>query len=94
MDILEEVTLGMRAVYAPEVVDEDVEDAEGDHEEGGGPFGLEADSDHNAGGKTNKGDEETGDAPLSSDHEPEEEEDEQDASSEQETKGRGKNISQ
>ena len=66
---LEEVTLRVCGVDAPEVVDEDVEDTEHDDEECASPLGLEADSNHCAGTKTDEGDKCTRKAPLSAERE-------------------------
>ena len=74
----------MCRVHSPEVVDDDIEDAENQHEKGCRPLGLEADGNHDAGGKTNNGDEKPCNAPLSTEDETDEQEDEEDTSREQE----------
>lgn len=74
----------MRRVDAPEVVDEDVEDAEHQDQEPCRPLRLETDGDHDARHQADDGDEHAGDAPLSTEDESDEEEDEQDAAREQE----------
>lgn len=47
-------------MHRPEVVCDDVEAAEDDHEEGGGPFGFETNGDHDAGDKADDGDKDAG----------------------------------
>lgn len=66
----------MRRVNRPPVVGKHIEDTEDDHEECGGPLGLEANSYHHAGSKANNGHENTHDAPFTLDHEAQEEENE------------------
>ena len=72
-------------MYRPEVVRDDVEDAEDKDKEDGGPFGLEADSHHDAGCETNNRDEDASDAPFSLDDKSKEEEDKENTASEEET---------
>ena len=64
-------------MHSPEVVDDDIEDAENQHEEGCRPLGLEADSNHYARDQTNDRNENTSDAPFPLDHETQEEENKQ-----------------
>ena len=73
---LEEVTLRVRRVDTPPVVDEHVEDGEHNDKECRRPLGLEADSNHYARDQTNDRNEDTSDAPLALDHETQEEENE------------------
>lgn len=63
-------------MYTPPVVGKDVEDTQHDDQEGSGPLGLEADSDHDACGKTEKRDEYTTYAPFALKDESNEQEDE------------------
>lgn len=81
---LEEIPLRVGRVHTPPSVDEDIEDRQDDHEEGCRPLGLEADGDHTACTKANKGYESTTDAPLAPDDESKEEENEQYTGGEQE----------
>lgn len=82
--ILEEVALRVRGVHRPEVVRDDVEDAEDKDEEGGGPLGLEADGNHDARDEADDRDEHAPDAPFSLDDEAQEEEDQENAACEEE----------
>ena len=66
----------MRAMDAPEVVDEDVEDAEDDNKERASPLCLESNSNHRARSQTNKRDKYTGNTPLPTEREANEQEDE------------------
>ena len=84
-DILEEVALRVRAVNAPPVIDEDVENAEDDDQERGGPLRLETDGDHRACCETDQGHEDTTDAPFTAEGEADEEEDKQDTARQEET---------
>ena len=68
--------------YSPEVVDERVEDAEDDDEQGGAELGLEADNDHDAGDEADEADNDAPDGPLAAEDEADKEEDEQDAAGE------------
>lgn len=70
--IFQEVSLGMRRVNAPPVVNEDVEDAQDDHQERGRPFGLEPDGYHDASRKAHNGDKYTCNTPLALENEPDE----------------------
>ena len=81
---LEEVTLRVGGVDAPEVVDEDVEDTENDDEECASPLGLEADCNHDTCTQAHDRDEDTHDGPLTLDDESEEEEDEENTAGEKE----------
>ena len=72
-------------MHAPPVVGEHVEDAEHQDEECGRPFSLEADSDHDACGETDDGDEDTTQVPFTLDNEAEEEEDEEHTAGKKET---------
>lgn len=75
----------MCAIYTPPIVGEDIEDTQHHDQKGSGPLGFEADSDHDACGKTEKRDEYTTYAPFALKNEPKEQEYEQDAPSEEET---------
>ncbi len=68
----------------PPVIDEDVENAERDDQEGCGPLGLEADCNHGARREADDRHEDTGDAPLSTEDEADEQEDEEYTSRKQE----------
>lgn len=68
--------------YSPEVVDQDVEDAENNHEQRRAPLGLEAHHDHNACEKANDRDDHSADGPSSTENKAHEEEYEQDTTSE------------
>jgi len=83
-NVLEEIPLRMRRVYAPPVVREYVEYAQNDHEEDSRPFGFEADGYHTAGSETEERDEHSCNAPSALDDESEEQEDEEDATGKQE----------
>lgn len=77
----------MRAIYTPPIVGEDVENTQQDDQEGSGPLGLEADSDHDACSKTEKRDKYTTYAPFSLKDEPNKQEYEQDAPGKEEARG-------
>jgi hypothetical protein len=64
-------------MYGPPVVGEHVEDTQYNDKEGRGPFGLEANSNHDARGQSNNRDKDTHDTPFTLDHETQEQEDEQ-----------------
>ena len=80
-NLLEEIPLWVCTVHAPPVVDEHVEDTQGQDEENGRPFGLEANGDHTACCETDDGNEGTRPAPFSPDHETDEKEDQENPSS-------------
>ena len=84
INALQEVALGVTRVDAPPVVGKDVEDAERDNEEDSGPFGFEADGDHDTGGKPENRSKNACDSPFTLNNEPKEQEDEQNATSEEE----------
>ena len=63
--LLEEIALRMCAMYTPPVVGKDVEDTQKDDQEGSRPLGFEADGNHDARGKTEKGDYYATHAPFS-----------------------------
>lgn len=67
----------MSRVNGPEVVDEQVEDAEDHDQETGAPTCLEADNDHDAGTQSKHRDDDTCQGPLALDDETDEKEDEQ-----------------
>jgi len=71
-------------VDGPPVVGEHVEDTQDDDEEYRRPFGLKADSYHDAGRETKNGDEYTSNAPSSLKNKTEEQEDEKDATGKEE----------
>lgn len=81
---LEKVTLRMCTMYAPPVVGKDVEDTQDDDQERSRPLGFEANSDHDASGKTEKRDKDTTYAPLALEDEANEQEYEQDTAGEEE----------
>jgi len=64
------------ATYSPEVVDEDVEDAQNDNEQGGAGLGLKTDNNHDAGDEADERDDDAPDGPLAAEDEADEEEDE------------------
>lgn len=72
-------------MYAPPVVSEHIEYAQDQDEEGGGPFGFEANSDHNTGSQTKDRNKDATDAPLSLKDESEEKEDQKNTTSQEET---------
>lgn len=74
---LKEITLWMRGVNAPPVIDEDVEDWKDNNEERSRPLGLEPNSNHSARRKADQGHNETGDRPSSLNHKTKEEENEE-----------------
>lgn len=84
IDSLEEIPLRVGRVHTPPSVDEYVEDRQDEHEERRRPFGLEANGDHTACPKANKGHEGATDTPLAPDDESKEEENQQYTGSEQE----------
>jgi hypothetical protein len=65
-------------VDAPPIVDENIEYTQDENEERRGPLGLEANSNHRAGGETNQRDKRTSNAPLATECETNEKEDKQD----------------
>lgn len=67
--------------YSPEVVDEQVEDAEDDDQKSGAELGLEADNDHDAGSSTKEADNDTPDGPFAAEDETDKEEDQENATS-------------
>lgn len=73
---------GAEETYSPEVVDEDVEDAEDDNEERGAGLGLETNDNHDTGDEADQGDEDTAKRPLAAEDEANEEEDEQNTAGE------------
>jgi len=75
----------VRAVYAPPIVDEDIEYAQNNYQESGRPFCLEANSYHGARSKTNYRCDKTSDTPFSLNHVSKEEEYQQYTPSEEET---------
>lgn len=81
-DALQEIALRVRRVDRPEVVREDVEDAEDEHEERRGPLGFEAYRNHDARSKTNDGDEDSRDGPFALQDEADEKEYEKNAARE------------
>ena len=85
--ILEEITLWVRRVHRPEVVGDDVEDTQNENQEYTGPFSFEADCNHDTGGKSDDGYEDTPNAPLTLDDESKEKEDEKNSPSEKEAVG-------
>lgn len=70
--------------YSPEVVDQNVEDAEDQDQEGSAKLGLEADDDHDAGDQAEQGDKGTANGPLAAEDKADEEEDQQDPASQHE----------
>ena len=72
-------------LYAPPVVRENVEDAQNNDKERGGPFGLEANRNHGASDKTNQGNQQTDEIPLTLKDEAKEEEDQENTASKQNT---------
>jgi hypothetical protein len=80
--VFEEVSLGVRRVNAPPVVDEHVENAQQGDEETRAPLCLESNGDHDAGTETNDRDEHSGKGPFALEDEADEEEDEEDSTGE------------
>ena len=70
------------SAHGPEVVDEQIEDAQDDDEQDGAELGLEADNHHDAGAGAKDADNDAPDGPLAAEDEADEEEDEQDAACE------------
>lgn len=66
----------------PKVVDEQVEDAQDQHQKAGAPSGLESDDDHDASSETENRDNDTCQCPFALDDEADEKEDEQNAAGE------------
>lgn len=67
--------------HSPEVVDQDVEDAENDNEKRGAPLGLETDDNHDASHKANGRNNDSSNGPGSTENKAHKEEDEQDTTS-------------
>ena len=72
-------------MYTPPVIDKDVEYAQDDNEENRRPLGLEANSDHNAGGKSKQGEENAPNAPSSLQDDPQEKENQEYTASEEDS---------
>ena len=72
-------------MYAPPVVDEDVEDGQCNDQERRGPLSLETDCNHDACRETNEGHQEPNDTPFTPNHETNEKEDKEDTTGQQET---------
>lgn len=66
-------------MQSPEVVDQDVEDAQDEDEQDGAQLGLEANDDHDAGNEAENADGDAPEAPLARRDETDKEEDQQDA---------------
>ena len=77
--VLREVLVRVVRVQGPEVVDQDVEDAEDDHQQNRAELGLEPHNHHNAGHEANQADKDPAKAPVAAEDEADKEEDEQDA---------------
>jgi len=75
--VFEEIAGGVARADGPPVVGEDVEYAQHDDEEGGGPLGFEADRHHDTCGEPEDGDEDAHDAPGALEDKPDEQEYEQ-----------------
>lgn len=75
----------MTSVYTPPVVDEHVEDTEGDYKEGRRPLRFETNSHHDASCKPNQRNKEAGEGPLTLNHESKEEENKEDTARQKET---------
>ena len=86
--VFQEVALGVRRVDGPEVVCDNIEYAEDEHEERSGPLGFEANRDHDAGSKTDNGDKDAPNAPGALDNETKEKEDQENTSSKEEARMR------
>lgn len=71
---LEEIALWMGRMYAPPIIDEDIEGRKDDDKERGGPLGLEADSDHAASAEADQRHYDTNEIPFSLEHDTKEEE--------------------
>jgi hypothetical protein len=71
----------MSRVNAPPVVHKHVEEGEENNEEGGGPFGLETDCNHDASGKSDNGEHKASECPFSLKGDSNEEEDQKDTTS-------------
>lgn len=74
----------MCTVHAPPVIDKNIEDTQGNDQEGSGPFGLEPDGHHSARGKTDQGHDDASDAPFALNHIPKKQEYKQDTSGKEE----------
>lgn len=85
LGLLQEIALMMMGFYAPPIVRENVEDAQNDDKERGGPLGLETNGNHGASNKTNYGNQETHEIPLTLKDEAKEEEDQENTTSKQNT---------
>lgn len=68
--------------YSPEVVHQDVEDTQDEHQQGGAPLRLKSHHDHDARDQADDGDHYSPNGPLSTEHEADKEEDEEHTTSE------------
>ena len=69
-------------MQSPEVVDQQVEDAENDNQHDGAELGLESHNDHNTGDESEQADADSPEVPVATEDEADEEEDQQDTTSE------------
>lgn len=74
--------VGANATYSPEVVHNQVENAENDNEQDSAKLGLEADNNHDTSSGSNNGEGRAPDRPLAAKDEADKEEDEQDTARE------------
>lgn len=74
--------MGEKATYSPEVVDQEVEDAENDDQHDGAELGLETNNNHDASDETNERDNDSPKRPLAAPDEADEQEDQENATSE------------
>lgn len=78
--VLGEVAVRMVRLQGPEVIDDDVEDAQDDHQDDSAPLSFEPDNNHHASHESQNANQSPADAPLSTENEPNEQEDEQNSS--------------
>jgi hypothetical protein len=79
--VLGKVLVGVVLVESPEVVDQQVEDAQNDNEKGGAVLGLESNDNHDARDATKGRDNDAPERPLATEDKSDEEEDQEDTAS-------------
>lgn len=79
--VLGKVLVGVVLVESPEVVDQQVEDAQNDNEQSGAVLGLESNDNHDAGDAAKRRDNDAPERPLATEDKSDEEEDQKDTAS-------------
>lgn len=80
--VLREVLVRVVRVQCPEVIDQDIEDAQNNNQHDGAPLGLEANHHHNARHEAKQADSDAPEAPVAAEDEADEQEDQQDTARE------------